>query len=959
LGRSRDNDQDEDESIGRAATFEARVRDAQPTADTLDRDRIRGRIEARLFGDQAPPRRLGRYHLLDRVGAGGMGIVYSAYDPQLDRRVALKVLKRDSTSKRDIGRARLLREARALGQLTHPNVVPVHDVAVIDEQVVVVMEFVAGLTLAQWTRNERRSWRDIVAVYLQAARGLAAAHSIGMVHRDFKPDNALIGADERVRVVDFGLARFSRPDSGPGSAVRDDDEDEARRGFARGTAAPPLAEQPPEALTRSGAAMGTPRYMAPEQFSAVGAGVGPAADQFSFCVSLYRALFDQWPFEAGDSVATLAQNVKTGAVKAPVGDRGVPRRIALALMRGLRPDPADRYESMNALIHELAYDPRKSRRRWLVAGLALAAMTGVWAARGGAAAVSPTDLCRGGAASAAAVWSPPRRASVRAAIAGAGGPYARSVDSIVIERLDDYAARWAATHRETCLVHHREEESDELFDRRMACLDRRLDSFASVVTAFETVESASLAGAADAVSQLPPLGYCEDTAAMKAQFPPPEDPAVRAQVDGLRGRLSRALALEHLGRHREALAETQSVVGEAKKVDYPLIVGEAQLARGRVLIMRGQEDAAVEPLREAENIGLAHGQLALAIEASARRFYAQAQFGIDLQGLVDQARIVEPLSQRVEDGGFARPLLLNNIGVVNMALGERKRATRYFRAAYAELPAPDRRPAELNAVLGNLAMVVNEPAEREAFAGEALEQSQQLLGEHHPKTLTSLVGYSHVATALSDALARARRACESYDRHHPERRSLRAPCWYFAGFLHWEAGDRDAAVDAFERADRVARGAGSVDASLWAALSRANVALLRGELDVARRGFREVSVQLAGRSDLWWNRQRSAHAALGLGLVEIEAGRYRLAIEPLERAVATFADLVAVNEDVDHQRRLALSRLSLARAMGAAGGDRQRRASLLEQARRWYRSSDSESYRQRLDFIAEELAKSR
>ncbi|MCA9677685.1 MAG: serine/threonine protein kinase, partial [Myxococcales bacterium] len=230
-----------------------------------------------------PPGRgaeIGRYLVLDKVGEGGIGVVLSAYDPQLDRKVAIKLLRRDRRQAASTGgRERALTEARALARLVHPHIVAVHDAGLLDDEIYVVMELVDGTDLRGWLDAGSRVRDEILDVFVQAGEGLAAAHDAGLVHRDFKPDNVLVGKDGRVRVADFGLARVL--DAGTPSGAPDD-RDAASAG--------------PVDLTVTGAFVGTPAYMAPEQIDA--GRVDAAADVFAYCASLWEALFAARPFEA-------------------------------------------------------------------------------------------------------------------------------------------------------------------------------------------------------------------------------------------------------------------------------------------------------------------------------------------------------------------------------------------------------------------------------------------------------------------------------------------------------------------------------------------------------------------------------------------------------------------------------------------------------------------------------------
>ena len=275
-----------------------------------------------------------------------MGEVYLAEDLNLGRRVAVKVVRPGAAPQT---LARLLLEAQTMAKLSHRNVVTVFGVEENGPDVLVIMEHVEGVTAGRWLGERPRSWREILEVFVAAGRGLAAAHRAGVVHRDFKPDNVLVGADGQVRVSDFGLAR----------ALGDDRTIEA------------AGDSP--ALSGSRGLAGTPAYMAPEQHLLRPAGA--RADQFAFCVSLYRALYGTAPF-AGENYVELYDNVGAGRLREPPGAGGVPARIRRLLKTGLAADPDARHPSVAALVDELERDARAPAHRALVA-LALATAAGL------------------------------------------------------------------------------------------------------------------------------------------------------------------------------------------------------------------------------------------------------------------------------------------------------------------------------------------------------------------------------------------------------------------------------------------------------------------------------------------------------------------------------------------------------------------------------------------------------
>ena len=323
------------------------------TVDVLaPRERVRNMVAARLFGDAVMPARIDRFELIRELGAGGMGAVYAAHDPRLDRTIALKVLARAGEGQ--VANTRLVREAQAMARLRHPNVVAVHEVGTSGEQVFVAMELVEGGTLAEWIRGGPRPWREVLALLIPAGRGLAAAHAAGLVHRDFKPANVLIGADGRALVSDFGLARAgAEPDGGRPLA-----ETEATAEMQRS-----LLESP---LTRTGALLGTPAYMSPEQFR--GEPATPRSDVFAFCVVVWEAIFGRRPF-AGETVTELIAAIEGGRIAAPPRSIRIPRALRSELLRGMSAHSGARHASMQELLAALERVGRSSLLRRVLVGL--------------------------------------------------------------------------------------------------------------------------------------------------------------------------------------------------------------------------------------------------------------------------------------------------------------------------------------------------------------------------------------------------------------------------------------------------------------------------------------------------------------------------------------------------------------------------------------------------------------
>ncbi|MCX4243575.1 serine/threonine-protein kinase [Paraliomyxa miuraensis] len=343
-----------------------------------------------------PGDRIGRYVIRNRLGRGGMGVVWGAYDPVLGRRVAIKLVRHRDTVESAEAQVdeRLRREAQALARLSHPNVVSLYDVGTCPHGDYLALELVPGVDLEQWLRTKTRSWQAIVEVFVPAGRGLAAAHHAGLIHRDFKPANVIVGPQGHVTVVDFGLARSAELDTTLGTSERgseldaaDADDDDADADD--GTKPAPTTGTPhgrvsgdsvkillSARLTGTDMIVGTRGYMAPEQL--MGLTVGTHADQFAFCVALFEALYGVRPYPGKNAIET-ATSFAEGRIVDPSDRRGVPRKLHAVLLRGLEIEADDRYPTMDALLHALRSAMPASARprlRWLAALATTAALSG-------------------------------------------------------------------------------------------------------------------------------------------------------------------------------------------------------------------------------------------------------------------------------------------------------------------------------------------------------------------------------------------------------------------------------------------------------------------------------------------------------------------------------------------------------------------------------------------------------
>jgi serine/threonine protein kinase/tetratricopeptide (TPR) repeat protein len=523
-----------------------------------------------LVGQLAPGTAVDRYQILGAIGRGAMGEVYAAYHPDLDRRIALKVVHGGSSGPQPAERwIRLLREARAIARLTHPNVVAVFDAGTVAESIYIAMEFVDGETVDEWLRSGKRGWREVLDVFVAAGRGLAAAHAAHIIHRDFKPNNVMVTRDGSVRVMDFGLARIA------GEVVTDDEPAREAGGAVL---------RLPATVTKTGALVGTPAYMAPEQFR--GGPIDARADQFSFCVALHEALFRHRPKLAHLQIAGASNDQATDSPKR-VRHSGAPAWLRSVALRGLSPDREQRYPSMEALLRALTRGRGRGARQTVALSVTLAVALlafGGWklSRRGHISCGLPNDRL----ASAWSGKSDARRDTIHRTFLASGRPTAETSWQRVSQYLDDYIGKWSAMYMEACeATHVRGEQSAAVLDLRMSCLNENLDNVRALTDALSGPASraGSVTGAIAATRDLTPVSRCGDLAALRSTVPPPRDQKTFDAVQRLRADLRDAEARCDLGDMRRCLTEATTLRQPAEQLGYrPLIaqilelIGRAQ-----------------------------------------------------------------------------------------------------------------------------------------------------------------------------------------------------------------------------------------------------------------------------------------------------------------------------------------------------------------------------------------------
>ncbi len=465
-----------------------------------------------------------RFIVLGLVGRGAMGEVYAAHDPELDRKIAIKLLRAgaDDAEPGDAGRARLVREAQAIAKVSHPNVVVVYDVGTYEGRVFIAMEFIAGHTLGYWLESQPRTVTEILEVFSGAGRGLAAAHEKELVHRDFKPENVMVGADGQARVMDFGLVRLAMDREETLVATPRPLADLASIGANYDPLATYVIEGPVEAasngnlkadawnLTQAGAMIGTPAYMSPEQFR--GEPADARTDQFSFCVALYEALYGERPF-FGTNLLELTANVIAGRVRPePVGAR-VPRRIRNALLRGMSVDPETRFPTIAALLTELRSDAALAGTRRFAEGAAVK-LAGIWEAPEGERSSSAETEAK---------------AEIRRAFLATGKAYAAPAFEATSRVLDRFARRWTDVYVDACeATHLRGEQSTEVLDLRMSALGEALRDLRALCRELRQATADTVENGVNAATALGTLERCSDVNLLRAIVRPPEDPTTLA-----------------------------------------------------------------------------------------------------------------------------------------------------------------------------------------------------------------------------------------------------------------------------------------------------------------------------------------------------------------------------------------------------------------------------------------------
>lgn len=920
---------------------------AQPD-DELDA-RVAAVAFLRARGSQVPLVRVAGYELERSLGGGGFGRVYLATQPGLDRKVAFKLLHRHRSTP---GTEWLRREASALAQLSHPNVVQIFQVGDSAHGTFIAMEYVEGETLRQWQAG--RPWDEVLRAYVQAGLGLAAAHGRRIVHLDFKPTNVLVARDNRVQLVDFGLA------GGAG----------LHSNWADGGEVDSTQCQEPQ--TRPGG--GTEGYASPEQ--AAGAHVDEASDQFSFCVALYEAMHGVLPYSA-DEIDAMSKH-PSSRLTPRRGQRRCPRWVDASLRRGLAALPEERWPSMAALLDGLTRRPWRPRAHGFVL---LAAATVVPVSIVGLGAVG-RESCREATEELAPTWDAWRREAIEGALADDASRNT-NVPRVILERLDEHAAAAVDTALAVCAAGRVEGGDDSEFrTEQRRCLQRHRARFDRVVDLLVEGGPAAREHADALVAELGGPRECAQPASPRDGSGDAENPRaieVASDIDLVRLDLV-------AGKLADADERAGRTLALAEQLDEPALRAEARLVRGLVRDARGQDEEALADLDESGLAALALGRDDLAAESWRRAGWIAGNDLGDLARADRWCRLSRAALHRLGEPPRATAEQLDAEGLLLRLAGDPHGAEAKHRAALLQLelvlPRDDPRWITTWQLLAHALADRGDPREASRWYDRALALASGRLGELHPQVAATLLARALIArernlrdgdssmlgTAdddlrraaeimivgpgtnpgllaairtlhaeialllgrLDDAEALAREAWALQEAHLPQGHAERGSALAVLARVDLARGDWTAALASHLSLAREREG---VDDDATRSATENNIGWLLCRLDRCVEARRHYQRAL----DDGDARQR-AYAQAGIGRVALAAGEARDAQVRLEAALGmaraldpeTPPDLVAEIE------------WHLAQARLANGDGAERVRPLVDRALEYYRTSDSD-----------------
>ncbi len=815
------------------------------------------------------PHRVGRFVVIKVLGAGAMGVVYSAYDEKLDRRVAIKVLRAGRADEEF--RQRMLREARALAKLSHPNVVQVYEAAVDDDLVYIAMELIQGRPLERWQEQQSLDWRQILAAHVQAGRGLAAAHAAGLVHRDYKPHNVIVGDDGRVRVLDFGL-------------VRRHGEEESESASSGERAKVRVVSD--EAVTHVDALLGTPAYMAPEQFMA--SATTARSDQFSYCVAVWEGLFGVRP-HLGRTLADLEDKVQRADQAEVPPQSAVPASVVKALRRGLAAEPEGRWPDMGSLLAALDLPaPRARLQQWLTAGLvaSLGLALGTLAWNG----MAEEDPCAGADHAVQRSWNPTVREEIRHAMLETGVPFASRTADQVVAALDDYSRQWSRARREACRDTRIEHvQSDELMDLSMACLDARLEELRATVAILREADATVVANASEAALGLGGIQGCLDAELLRAGHRPPESAEDAAEARRLEAELARTFVLGELGRIKDALELAESLEGPILALQHPPLTLRWRSRKAVLLVEAGfprEAGALMEATYyDARALGLDEVSAAAAValvsvvgdelaEPERGRWWARLAEA-ELRRTGDADRMVE---------------LQDNLSAVSLLEGEWDRALEETDHALDLLGEEHgERWCSISEGRATAMMKLGRTEEARALYEAVLADRKGRLGARHPKTAEVMgnLGTLEVELGRYDEARKLYDEAIAITKESVGDDGLAAGAWYLnLGNIDAMEGDLEAARDNFARSLEIHERLLGLDHAKLGTIrtNLGGIELALGNVDGALAHL-VIALEI-GEKALGPDHENLAELLHNLGLLETNTGKHEEAVTHLRRAVS-------------------------------------------------------------------------
>ncbi|MFZ5446654.1 MAG: protein kinase domain-containing protein [Myxococcota bacterium] len=797
---------------------------------------------------------LGRFVVLEPIGAGAIGEVFSAWDSVLERAVALKwlypsLLGAEGSQLRE----RLLSEARALAKVQHPNVVSVFDVVEWGRSHVIVMELVPhAKTLRHAAQG--REWREVTRFYVEAARGLLAAHAAGVVHGDFKPDNVLLG-EGRVRVCDFGLSRALDAVLPPGSP----------------------------ADRRSTSVSGTPAYLPPERFT--GASASAQTDAFALCVSLWESLAGRHPFEARELPARL-EEMKKGPPPLPVAKQ-VPAPLEAVLRRGLSFETSARFPSLEALLAalEATLAPRRASQALAVLGVGAALVLGTT----GFAGYQYRTQCDDAAVPVATAWSSARRDAVAAAFGKTGHPAAADLARAATAVLDGLASQLGQTRHEACVATAFRGDSDTLLTARNVCVARRLADLDALARTLEAADAKTVERSVLAAETLAQAPGCLDAAALGQVTPPPR--AKQQEVDAATRRVADVRALRLTGHVKESLAAAPAAVEAAEAADWKPVLADAETEWANGLERQGKFDEARPRYHRAFTLSLAANDFALAFAAAvqlgflegydAGKLEAGHAWLVVAQGLIAPGRLTGTTEAlRAEN---AEAALLGKQGHFAEAV------ERYQRVAKALGETPSLNLARLQSNLGSALREAGKAEEGLAWLERSAKMMEAVVGPLHPDLAAAA---NNLGSALSD-LGRFTDAKPWFEksllireRHFGAEGLPLASTLYNLGELALRTGDAATALKQYGRSRAIVEKAkGPEDDDAWDARLGEGLALQAlGRHDEALALLERVLPALVSHQFPAWN---LAEAKLGIATSLRALGREPQRVRSLAAEVLT------------------------------------------------------------------------